>query len=194
MAPLLQFQGFRRLVERAERRAALLEKPAGTRFFRSRASGQPEEERGNKMSVVMRNTAPAREIPTRVIARSRGQRINLIPVSLRLLGDIRLENAADMLCLDLHECGVDTTIREIRRFCKGYGSIGAGVAPCIFVLGSMESLSADELWAISQQLEPAGGIFHAWPDDCRSFADAYNALADELVNSYGALQDLDNVA
>jgi len=145
------------------------------------------------MSVALQNLTYAREISPRIITRSRNSQVKLIPVSIRHLADFSLENVADMICIDIHEYGVDTSIKEIRQFCKRYWDQDIGIAPCIFALGSNDVLNEEELWAISQQMEAAGGIFYAWPDRCHSFAEAYNVLADELVANYGALEDLDTV-
>lgn len=158
------------------------------RSFRFRAPERRDKEGGQGIMVVS-NLAPARETPVRIIARNRAGQVKLVPVSLPVLADIQLDNVADMLCVNIHECGVSTTIKEVRHFCKKYWSADADTAPCIFVLGSMKRLSTEELWVISQEMESAGGIFHAWPEDCDSFAAAFDSLASELGRHYATQED-----
>src|SRR5205085_1399950 len=111
-------------------------------------------------------------------------------VPLRALCEFRPESMADILCLDIHEDGVEKTISEVRRFHDACWNPEDNVVPCVLVLGNMQQLNKEETWLISQELESAGGIFHAWSDDCQSFAEAFDALGRELSRMYGSINGL----
>ena len=142
---------------------------------------------------MMRATASQPQIvvqTTRVIASGSGFKVQLLYVPLRALCDIDRISPADIICLNIHEGGAAVTIREIRRFHELCVDHENKVAPCIIVLGDISSLDREELWLISREMELAGGIFQAWADDCRSFMEAFEALARDLANTYGSIDEL----
>lgn len=117
-----------------------------------------------------------------VVAAGPGYEVKLVHIRRGMPPGFRTECAADILCLDLQEFGLPETIAWVRAALAH----SPGDSPCIAVLGREEELSREELWHISTELEPAGALFHAWPEGCRSFGDAFNALATEISKTYGS--------
>jgi hypothetical protein len=57
--------------------------------------------------------------------------------------------------------------------------------PTIVVLGDARALSVEELDRVTEELIPAGAIFAAWPTGCKSFEQAFKALATRIARNYG---------
>lgn len=93
------------------------------------------------------------------------------------------QSAADILCLDLHKFGIAGATSWVR---DAQSSIADDQWPlCIVALGNPGDLGVKDLWRISEELEPAGAIFHRWPKNCESFADAFHRFGESVKSIYG---------
>lgn len=112
-------------------------------------------------------------------------RVQLVEMLPGVEFDFQPENAGDILCFELEAFGLDTVIAWVEQ--AQARRIEVGELPlCIMVLGDEAQLTPEDMWRISEELEPAGAIFHSWPDDSRGFAGAFCQLA----KSIGALYSL----
>jgi hypothetical protein len=136
-------------------------------------------------SATAEATATSRAVvtPERVIVVAKGAdyEVKLIHIPPGTSPEYRPESTADILCLSLHEFSLPEAIAWVRASVAN----SQGVLPCIAVLGSADKLSREDLWQISRELEPAGAIFHRWPERCRSFDEAFRSLGDEIAKTYG---------
>jgi hypothetical protein len=62
---------------------------------------------------------------------------------------------------------------------------------CIVVVADEEQFTVEELWRVSDELQPAGAIFHSWPENCNSFREAFRLLGQSIASAYGRSTALD---
>ncbi len=127
-----------------------------------------------------------------VIAAGPGYQVELIRVSKGTDPEYRPKSLADILCLDIHEFGFEETIVWV-TVAQASAQKNGGMPLSIAVLGCTEKLTTSELWRISRELEPAGAIFHAWPEACHSSEEAVKWLAEEISKSYGRIPRRDGL-
>lgn len=125
-------------------------------------------------------TAPQRRI---TVAEGSEGKVELIQVTRNTPPGYRAHSNADILCIDLHEFGIQETVAWINSAQAAAVAQFDGPA-CIAVLGDMDQLSVEELSEISRLIEPAGAIFQSWPKGCTSFAEAFDAFGKGVAKNY----------
>ena len=109
--------------------------------------------------------------------------VELIQVSRSTPHCFRAHSNADILCIDLHEFGIEQAIKWISD--EQTAAVERYSGPAIIaVLANPDYLSVEELSEISKRLEPAGAIFRAWPDGCSSFDQAFDAFGKSVAGNY----------
>jgi hypothetical protein len=117
------------------------------------------------------------------VAQQRDHRVTLVELLPGAPVDFEPRCAADIVCLDIEKFGVEGAVGWVvevqdRR-------IDADKLPlCIVVLGNEQRLSLEELWHVFEELDSAGAIFHSWPENCRSFEEAFRLLGESIARSY----------
>jgi hypothetical protein len=110
-------------------------------------------------------------------------KVELVQVTRSTGPDYRPNSNADILCIDLHEFGIEEAIDWIRKTQELSMALYRGPA-VIAVLGDADRLSVGELAEISRRLEPAGAIFRPWPKGCKSFSEAFVAFGEAVARNY----------
>lgn len=119
------------------------------------------------------------------IANSEGADVKLVEVLPTASPTFEPQSAADILCLDIHKFGIGPAIEWVEQ---AQSRIEDSELPlCIVVIGNEKDLSVKDLWRVSEEIEPAGAIFHRWPENCESFAQAFVRFGESLKSIYGPL-------
>jgi hypothetical protein len=108
--------------------------------------------------------------------------VNLVKISINCPIDFEPQNAADIHCidLDLKETSFESALAWIRET-QSWRIESNRLPLCVVVICHEEALSIDELWRVSAELEPAGAIFHGWPEACTSFDEAFRLFGQSMV-------------
>jgi len=98
--------------------------------------------------------------------------------------------AADIHCLDIERFGMDAVVGWVSE--AQDRRIKMGRLPlCIVVVAEERRLTVEELWRVSHELQPAGAVFHSWPENCASFSDAFDLLGQSIKGAYDRSSALD---
>ena len=163
---------------------------AGTRREKAReaVTSQQTASVAKDMAAGGKSAAAMRKI---LISDADGYQVHLVALAKTERPTFEPQCAADILCLDLHAFGVEKAIEWVDE--AQSRRVDLDLLPlCIMVIGNKNDLSAEELWRVSAELEPAGAIFHRWPENCTSFGEAFEQLGQSLSSFYGrsTLEDL----
>lgn len=122
------------------------------------------------------------------VAEKNRSQVELVQVMRGAPPHFRPEGIDNIFCLELSRAqfGVQDAIRWVRA-AHNDAEVRSGrmKVPCIVVLGDARTLSAEELFRLSQELVPAGAYFARWPANCNSFEAAFTALRDDIARHYG---------
>lgn len=119
------------------------------------------------------------------ISNAEGADVLLVEVLPAASPTFEPQSAADILCLDLHKFGLGSAIHWVEQ---AQSRIEDDELPlCIVAIGNEKVLSVKDLWRVSAELEPAGAIFHRWPENCESFAEAFRRFGESVKSIYGPL-------
>jgi hypothetical protein len=98
--------------------------------------------------------------------------------------------AADIHCLDIEKFEMDAVVGWVSA--AQDRRIKMGRLPlCIVVVANEDRLTVEELWRVSEELQPAGAIFHSWPENCTSFSKAFTLLGQSIASAYDRSTALD---
>lgn len=127
--------------------------------------------------------APASIGETMTISNADGYEVQLVELLPDAPTSFEPKSEADILCLDIHKFGIGRTIDWVEQ---AQGRIADDEMPlCIVAIGNEKDLSVRDLWRVSEELEPAGAIFHRWPEGCDSFSDAFHRFGESVRAIYG---------
>ncbi len=138
---------------------------------------------GSSAAMAASGTAIARPEYSLSVAQGPGLKVDLVKVTQDTPPDYRPNSNADILCIDLHEFGIEEALAWIKA-AQASAIQQYGGPACIAVLADIKKLSVDQLRQISWDIEPAGAIFNPWPDDCESFDKAFSAFAAAVKENY----------
>jgi len=140
---------------------------------------------GQAYQPAKANSAPAIIGELMTISSAGGREVQLVELLPAAPTTYEPRSAADILCLDIHKFSLNGTIRWVE---EAQGRIADDELPlCIVAIANEKDLSVEDLWRISEELEPAGAIFHRWPERCESFAEAFSRFGKSVTSIYGPL-------
>jgi hypothetical protein len=121
---------------------------------------------------------------TMMISEEDGYQVHLVEITPGTSANFKPQSAADILCLDIHAFELEGAIGWVEQAQKH--RIEKDELPlCIVVIGDENQLSLEDMWRVSEELEPAGAIFHTWPDNCKSFDEAFSRFGKSIASFYG---------
>lgn len=98
--------------------------------------------------------------------------------------------AADIHCLDLGKFGMNEVVGWVSET-QDRRTKMERLPLCIVVVAEEGRLTVEELWRVSNELQPAGAIFHSWPENCTSFEEAFDRLGQSIKDAYDRSSALD---
>jgi hypothetical protein len=113
-----------------------------------------------------------------------GYQVHLVEITPGTSINFEPQSAADILCLDIHAFEVEGAIGWVEQ-AQNYRIETDRLPLCIVVIGDENKLSLEDMWRVSEELEPAGAIFHTWPENCKSFDDAFRRFGTSISSFYG---------
>lgn len=127
---------------------------------------------------------------TMVVAQQGAHRVYLVELLPGTPVDFEPRCAADIHCFDIEKFGMDAVVGWVSE--AQDRRIKTGRLPlCVVVVAEEGRLTVEELWRVSHELQPAGAIFHSWPENCASFSEAFRLLGQSIASAYDRSSALD---